>query len=142
MKPPPPVTRTLLPPPGAPGPSPLLLTSRSGTMAAGYQGRRCARVGSRYPAARDGAGGDTPRRPGADQAHRPRRPAWLLPRDLPPQRVRRARHRRRVRPGQPLAVAARGRAWDALPGRARDVEAGPLRARVDRGRPRGPAARV
>ena len=40
-------------------------------------------------------------------------------------------HARRLRPGQPLALARAGAARDAPPGRRRHREAGPLRARRD-----------
>ena len=48
--------------------------------------------------------------------------------------IRRARHPRGVRAGQPFALAARDRPGDAFPGRRRDGEAGALRPGGDRRR--------
>ena len=68
----------------------------------------------------------------ADRARPVRRRARLLLGDLQPPRVRRGRHRRRVRPGQPLAVGAgRHGSRAALPAAA--VRAGQAGARVTRG---------
>ena len=56
--------------------------------------------------------------------------------------VGRGRGRRRLRPGQPLALARRDPPRPALPDRARPGEAGPLPARPDLGRRRRPAPRL
>src|SRR5215210_3218642 len=82
----------------------------------------------------DGTSGNAPRRP---RAARPRR-ARLLHGDLSRGRVGRARHPDRVRPGQPLALAARHAARDPLPDPSRAGEARALRPRPRvrrRGRP-------
>ena len=83
---------------------------------------------------------DRGRRP--DPAQGAGRRARVLRRDLPPQRVRRPRHRRGDGPGQPFALEVRDRPRDALPDRRRRGEAHPLRPRLDRRRRRRPAARV
>ena len=58
----------------------------------------------------------------------PRRRSRLLPRDRAREHARRARHHRRLRPGQPVALGARRAARHALP--ARHGEARALRARA------------
>src|SRR4051812_25306062 len=89
-----------------------------------------------YP--RHAAAPHAARRADPARTRRARRRARVLRRDLPPGGPRRARHRRAVRPAQPLALAARGAARDALPARPRQARA--LRARDDlRRRGRRPA---
>ena len=83
-----------------------------------------------------------PGRPDPARARRLRRRARLLLRDLPAQRLHRARDPRGDGPGQPLALAPRRGARDARLRRARRGQARALRARGDLRRPRRRAPRV
>ena len=85
------------------------------------------------------APGDPARRGRPDRAAGDRRRPRLLLRDLPCERVCRARRRRRLRPGQPLAVGPRHGASAPLPARAGPGQAGAGCARRGLGRGRRPA---
>src|ERR1019366_4916999 len=76
------------------------------------------------------------------RAGRVRRRAWVLLRDLPPERLQRARDPRGDGAGQPFALAARGRAGNALPDRAGCGQARPVRPRRDPRRARRHPSRL
>src|SRR3954470_1552992 len=91
-----------------------------------------------YP--RHAAPPDPARRPDPARTGGARRRARVLRRDVPAGGSRRTRHRRAVRPAQPLALAAQRGPRDALPAGPR--QACPLRARRDLRRRRRRAALV
>ena len=99
--------------------------------------RQSPRLDARWPADRNEDRRARPRR-----GESLRRRARLPPRVVSRGRLARVRRRRRVRPGEPLALGQGDPARPALPDDPRPGEAGPLRARRDLGRRRRPPPRL